>query len=120
MSTKTNAKPKPALKSIATPACLPNPHPGRILRRHFLEPLAMTQVQLAAATGLPTSRITELLKERRAITADTAIRLARVLGPHPQFWIGLQSQYDLEAAILAKGKEYDALKRHPQPTTAAA
>jgi len=43
-----------------------------------------------------------------------------VLGPHPQFWIGLQSQYDLEAAILSKGKEYDALKRHPLPTTAAA
>lgn len=118
MNTKT--KNKPVLKSIAAPARLPNPHPGRILRKHFLEPLSMTQVQLATSTGLPTSRITEMLKERRAITADTAIRLARVLGPHPQFWIGLQTQYDLEEALLAKGKEYDALKRHPMPATAAA
>lgn len=117
MSTKTKTAP---LKSIASPARLSNPHPGRILRKHFLEPLEMTQVQLATSTGLPTSRITELLKGRRGITADTAIRLARVLGPHPQFWIGLQSQFDLEEAMLAKGKEYDTLKRHPVPTTVAA
>ncbi|OYW70393.1 MAG: addiction module antidote protein, HigA family [Verrucomicrobia bacterium 12-59-8] len=102
------------------PDRLPNPHPGRILRKHFLEPLQMTQVQLHEATGIPTSRITELIKERRGITADTAIRLARVLGPHPQFWIGLQATYDLEEAMLSKGKEYDALKRYPMPAAVAA
>ncbi|MDP1587075.1 MAG: HigA family addiction module antitoxin [Prosthecobacter sp.] len=118
MSTKTNTKPK--LKTLAKPERLPNPHPGRILRKHFLEPLELTQAALAAATALPQSRITELIKERRGITVDSAIRLARVLGPHPQFWIGLQAQYDLEEAMLAKGKEYDALKRHPLPAAAVA
>jgi len=114
---KTQSKPKP---KAPAPGRLPNPHPGRILRKHFLEPLGLTQVQLSGATGIPTSRITELLKARRGITADTAIRLANVLGPHAQFWIGLQNQYDLEEAMLAKGKEYASLKRYAMPAAVAA
>jgi addiction module HigA family antidote len=90
---------------------LSNPHPGRLLRKFFLEPLGMTQSQLAAATGLPPSRITEVVKERRGITVDSAIRLARVLGPHPQFWLGLQADYDMEEAVKERGREYDSLKR---------
>jgi len=71
----------------------------------------MTQSQLAEATGMPNSRITELIKERRGITVDGAIRLARVLGPHPQFWLGLQADYDMEEAMKERGAEYEALQR---------
>lgn len=101
---------KPTTKSQPVER-LANPHPGKLLRKFFLEPLGMTQSQLAEATGLPASRITELVKERRGITVDSAIRLARVLGPHPRFWLGLQSDYDMEQAVKERGGEYDALKR---------
>ena len=102
------------------PSRLSNPHPGRILRRHFLEPLNITQAALASATGLPQSRVTELVKERRGITVDSAIRLARVLGPHPQFWLGLQAQFELEEAEQQRGKEYASLKPYPVPQMAEA
>jgi addiction module HigA family antidote len=102
-------KSKPALPRLS------NPHPGRILRKHFLEPLNITQAALSEATGLPQSRITELIKERRGITVDSAIRLARVLGPHPHFWLGLQAQHEMEEAEKTRGKEYAALKPFPVP-----
>lgn len=100
-------------KSKATPLTprLVNPHPGKLLRKFFLEPLGITQATLAEATGLPASRITELIKGRRGITVDSAIRLARVVGPHPQFWLGLQADYDMEEAMNERGVEYDSLKR---------
>lgn len=114
MSTKTKARVR-----VKAPELLSNPHPGRLLRKYFLEPLNMTQAQLAQTTGLPQSRITELLKERRGITIDSAIRFARVLGPHPQFWIGLQADYDMREALLVRGEEYDKLKRISMPEAAA-
>jgi addiction module HigA family antidote len=113
MSTKTKAR-------VKAPERLSNPHPGRLLRKYFLEPLNMTQAQLSQATGLPQSRITELLKERRGITVDSAIRFARVLGPHPQFWIGLQADYDMREALRARGDEYDKLRLYSKPEAAAA
>ncbi|MGV3659395.1 MAG: HigA family addiction module antitoxin [Prosthecobacter sp.] len=118
--TKPQSKKKPVLKTVTKPERLPNPHPGRILQRHFLEPLNLNQAQLSAATGLPQSRISELIKGRRGITVDSAIRLARVIGPHEQFWLGLQAQYDMEEALLSRGAEYDALKRVQVPASAAA
>ncbi len=98
---------------------LANPHPGKLLLKYFLAPRNMTQAQLAKATGLPASRITELTKERRGITVDSAIRLARVLGPRPEFWLGLQADYDMREAYRERGEEYAALKLLPKLAEAA-
>lgn len=89
---------------------LPNIHPGRILRKEVLEARGISQTELAAATGLPVSRINDLVKERRGITVDSAIRLGKALGTSPQLWIGLQADYDMEEAQLARAKEYAALR----------
>ena len=79
----------------------------------------MTQTQLSQATGLPASRLTELIKERRGITVDSAIRLARVLGPRPEFWLGLQADYDMCEAYRERGAEYETLQRLPEFAQAA-
>ena len=70
--------------------------PGEILREEFLEPLGITQYRLAQATGLTQTRISEIVRGKRAITADTSLRLARALGVDDHFWITLQVDYDLE------------------------
>lgn len=70
--------------------------PGEILRTEFLEPLGITQYRLARATGLPQTRISEVVRGKRAITADTALRLSRALGVDDRFWINIQTDYDLE------------------------
>ncbi len=73
-------------------------HPGEILIEDFLKPLAITQYRLAKAVGVPQRRIGEIVQGKRAITADTAIRLGQALGTSPQFWLNLQSRYELERA----------------------
>ena len=102
-----------------SPQSLANPHPGMLLKRYFLEPLALTQTQLAQATGLANSRLSELLRGRRGITVDSAIRLAKVLGQTPQFWLGLQADFDMEEAMQKRKTEYEALKPWPKPKAAA-
>lgn len=69
--------------------------PGGILQREFLEPLEMSHAELARLTGLPASRITEIVKGRRAITAETAVAFGTLFGNTPQFWLNLQSGCDL-------------------------
>jgi addiction module HigA family antidote len=69
-------------------------HPGRLLR-HELKARALSANRLALDLGVPSGRITDILNERRSITADTAFRLGRYFGNRPQFWLDLQSQYDL-------------------------
>lgn len=76
---------------------LENIHPGEILRQEFLEPMALSQSGLARAIGVPPRRINEIVLGKRAISADTAIRLARYFGTSEKFWMGLQADYDLEA-----------------------
>jgi antitoxin HigA-1 len=83
---------------------LPNIHPGEILLEEFLEPLGISQNAIARAAGVPPRRINEIVLGKRGITADTAIRLARVLGTTERFWLGLQNDYDLEEARRALGK----------------
>jgi addiction module HigA family antidote len=73
-------------------------HPGEVLREEYLGPLAMSANALALALGVPTNRITLLLREARAVTADTALRLGRYFGTTPEFWLTLQSNYDLRVA----------------------
>jgi addiction module HigA family antidote len=75
---------------------LPNIHPGEILREEFLKPMGLSQNRLAREIGVPPRRINEIILEKRSITADTAIRLAKYFGTSEGFWMGLQADYDLE------------------------
>jgi len=70
--------------------------PGEILLTEFLEPLGITQYRLAQATGLPQTRISEIVRGKRGISTETALRLSRALGVDDRFWINLQTDYDLE------------------------
>ena len=78
-------------------------HPGEILREEFLAPLDMTPHALAIELKVPAPRINDIVRERRAITPDTALRLARYFGSTPQFWMNLQVAYDLKRAELENG-----------------
>lgn len=82
-------------------------HPGEILLEEFLRPLGISQNRLARDIDVPVSRIAGIAKGERAITADTALRLARFFGTSPEMWIGLQSDYDLRVARRAAGKEIE-------------
>ena len=75
---------------------LPNIHPGEVLEEEFLKPLSLSAYRLAKETKIPQTRISEIIKKRRRITADTALRLSKFFGTSPQFWLGLQNDYDLE------------------------
>jgi len=80
-------------------------HPGRILTHEFLKELGITSYALAKAIGVPTNRITGIVNGDRAITADTALRLAQYFGNSPQFWLNLQMHYDLEMAQRRSGRQ---------------
>jgi len=73
-------------------------HPGEVLQEDFLKPLGMSQYALAKAISVPQMRISDLVHCRRGITPDTALRLARYFGTSAEFWIGMQTTYDLESA----------------------
>lgn len=73
--------------------------PGEILRTEFLEPLGITQYRLAQATGLPQTRISEIVRGKRAITTATALRLSKALGVDHHFWINIQNDYDIEVEL---------------------
>jgi len=73
-------------------------HPGEVLREEYLEPLGLSARALAKEIGVPANRLTEIIRERRGITADTAIRLGRYFGTDPRFWLNLQTAYDLSKA----------------------
>jgi addiction module HigA family antidote len=75
---------------------LPNIHPGEVLEEEFIKPLSLSAYRLAKETKIPQTRISEIIKGRRRISADTALRLAKFFGNTPQFWLGLQNDYDLE------------------------
>jgi addiction module HigA family antidote len=73
-------------------------HPGEILIADFIEPLGLTRYRVAKAIGVPQRRIDEICSGKRAVTADTALRLGRLFSVEPQLWMNLQAQYDLEMA----------------------
>lgn len=75
---------------------VPWPHPGEILSEEFLKPLGLSQYRLAKAIGVPAARIGEIIAEKRAVTADTGLRLSRFFGMSDEFWTGLQATYDRE------------------------
>ena len=86
------------LGDVTTGRRIPPAHPGAILRADFLEPLGLSVYALAGALGVPRSRINDIVRGRRAITADTALRLARYFGTTPELWVNLQAHYDLAVA----------------------
>lgn len=77
---------------------LPPIHPGEVLREEFLLPMRLTPYAIAQACGVPRTRIERLAREETPVTADTALRLSRYFGTTPEFWMGMQAQYDLERA----------------------
>ncbi len=89
---------------------LPNIHPGEVLLEEFLVPLGISQNRLARTMGVPPRRINEIVHGKRAVTADTALRLARALGTSEQFWMGLQADYDLEEARKAASDSLDKIE----------
>jgi addiction module HigA family antidote len=78
-------------------------HPGEILREEFMVPLGLSAHALAMALRVPAPRINDIARERRAVTADTALRLARYFGTSAEFWLGLQSDYDMKIALAENG-----------------
>jgi addiction module HigA family antidote len=96
-------------------------HPGEVLREEFMVPLGMSAHQLAEALGVPANRISEIVRERRSVTAETALRLAKYFGSTPQFWLNLQTAHDLskaEAEIDLSG--VPRRRARSQETTSAA
>jgi len=93
---------------------LPPIHPGEILRADFMEPLRLSMNRLALDLRVPVTRIAEIVHERRAITADTALRLARYFNTSAGFWLNLQSAYDLE---VAQDKLSRVIEREVRPAS---
>lgn len=89
---------------------IPPIHPGEILMEEFLEPMDITQNRLAVSIDVPPRRINEIVHGMRRITADTALRLGRFFGMSAQFWINLQSHYDLEVERDAIGDQLDKIQ----------
>ena len=90
---------------------LPNIHPGEILQEEFLLPMNISQNALARAAGVPPRRINEIVLGKRGVTADTALRLAKVFGTSEGFWLGLQADYDLEESRNIIGADLDRIER---------
>lgn len=84
-------------------------HPGEILMEEFIDPFGITQHRLAVSIGVPPRRINEIVGGKRAITADTVLRLGKYFGVDAPFWLGLQSRYDIELAQDRMGKELQAI-----------
>ena len=82
-------------------------HPGEVLLEEFLKPMGLSQNKLALNIGVPPRRINEIVLEKRRITADTALRLSKFFGMSAEFWLGLQTQYDLDVASDELGDRLD-------------
>jgi len=102
---------------MSTMKSLKNIHPGEILLEEFLIPLDISAYRLAKDTFLPQTRISQIIKGRRRITADTALRLSRYFGNSAKFWLGLQDDFDLEAENSIKRKELANIHQVPDYAT---
>lgn len=89
---------------------LKNIHPGEVLQEEFLKPMDITAYRLAKETFIPQTRISEIVRGRRRITADTALRLSKYFGTSAKFWLGLQDDYDLEEEKREKEEELNEIK----------
>ncbi len=93
---------------------LENIHPGEVLLEEFLKPLKITAYRLSKDLGIPQTRVSEILKGNRRITADTAIRLSKYFGNSAKFWLGLQDDYDLEEELLANQDDFQNIKKREE------
>ena len=89
---------------------LKNIHPGEILLEEFLKPLEISAYRLSKDTFIPQTRISEIIKQRRRITADTALRFSRYFGNSAKFWLGLQADFDIEEERINKKDELDSIQ----------
>jgi addiction module HigA family antidote len=89
---------------------LPNIHPGEVLLEEFLEPLKISAYRLSKELRIPQTRVSQILKGKRRITADTAIRLSKFFGNSAKFWLGLQDDFDLEEEKRLKENEFNRIK----------
>ncbi|MUP46294.1 addiction module antidote protein, HigA family [Gramella sp. BOM4] len=89
---------------------LENIHPGEVLKEEFLDPMEISAYRLSKETFIPQTRISEIIKKKRRITADTAIRFSKFFGTSPKFWLGLQDDYDLEEEKSLKKNEFNNIK----------
>jgi addiction module HigA family antidote len=94
---------------VKTMKKLPNIHPGEVLREEFLVPLGISQYRLAKEIRVPEPRISAICNGKRAITADTAVRLSRFFGTSAGFWLGLQADYDTEEIEKAESESLSAI-----------
>jgi addiction module HigA family antidote len=90
---------------------LPNIHPGEVLSEEFLKPLKITAYKLSKELQIPQTRVSEILKKKRRITADTALRLSHYFGTTAKFWLGLQDDFDLEKEANLKSAELARIKK---------
>lgn len=89
---------------------LKNIHPGEILEEEFLKPMGLTAYKLSQAIGVPQTRTSQIIKGRRRITADTALRLAKFFGTSTKFWLGLQNDFDIEEEQQNIEKELELIE----------
>jgi len=94
-------------------------HPGEVLLEEFIKPMNLSQNRLAIEIGVDARRVNEIVLGGRSITADTALRLARYFGVSPQFWLGLQAEYDLDIAMDKLGNRLEREVRPREMATAA-
>lgn len=104
MRSRLSTTTEPALEGaeLEDGARMPPLHPGEMLREDFMKPLGLSANALAMELRVPVTRISEIVRERRGITADTALRLARYFSMSPEFWMRLQMDFDLESAVDAE------------------
>jgi antitoxin HigA-1 len=91
---------------------LKNIHPGEVLQEEFLIPMNISAYRLAKDIGIPQTRVSEIIKRKRRISADTAIRLSNYFGNSAKFWLGLQNDYDIEEELTKKQKEFDLIRNY--------
>lgn len=92
---------------MSTSKYLPLIHPGEILLEEFIKPMGLSLATVSRSTGIPASRLTEITKCRRSMTAETALRLAKYFSTSAAFWIGLQAEHDLEVAQRVVGEKIE-------------
>jgi len=112
LKSSTTTEPEQTAPELEEGALMPPLHPGEMLREEFMKPLGLSANALAMELRVPVSRISEILRERRGISGDTALRLARYFNMSPEFWMGIQTQFDLDSAADAAGA---AIEREIRP-----
>jgi len=100
-------------------ARLPNIHPGEVLLEEFLKPMGITAYRLAKETGVAQTRISQIIKGKRGLSAETALRLGKFFGVSAEFWLGLQNDFDLEESRILMEKELRLIRTYAKPKVVA-